>query len=249
MKTLFRLLPLGVLCLCAVTTPAAAQMGSNPFARIYAAPQRGQAPAATPNPALAAAQNPYAAAGLNPAAVPPSYEAADPNHKLGTGDTLSFLVVEDREPAPQSVVVNASGDAQIPYIGLVPATGKTVAQFTSEVKARLEREYFYHANVMMGLTQTAIRQSRGRVYVTGEVHIVGAVDIPADEALTVSKAVIKAGGMMDFGDQRAVKVIDKDGKERARKVDVKAIMSGKSKGDMALEPGDTVIVPRRSIIF
>ena len=251
MKNLLRLLPLGALSLLASLTPAAAQMGSNPFARIYAAPSNPQPPAATPNPGLGAAQqNPYGAAGMNQMPMPAySSEPIDPNHKLGNGDQLSFAVVEDRGEPNQVLTVNASGDVLVPNIGLVPAAGKTVAQFSSEVKARLERDYYYHATVMMGLTATAARQSRGRVYVTGAVHMIGAVDLPVDEKLTVSKAIIKAGGPKDVANLRKVRVMNKDGAYRGSFVDFKDILAGKYKTDLTLEPGDTVVVPERSVVF
>ena len=176
-------------------------------------------------------------------------EPIDLNHKLGNGDQLSFAVVEDRGEPPQQLAVNASGDVLVPNIGLVPAAGKTVAQFSAEVKARLERDYYYHATVMMGLASAAARQSRGRVYVTGAVHMIGAVDLPVDEKLTVSKAVIKAGGAKDVADLRRVRVMNKDGVDRGIKVDLKDIMTGRSKSDVTLEPGDTVVVPSRAVIF
>jgi len=93
--------------------------------------------------------------------------------------------------------VSDNGELEVPYIGMVPAEGKTCKELANNIKAALEREYYYHATVILALDRVS-EKSRGRVYVYGAVKGQGPQEIPPDESYTVSKAIIKAGGFGDF---------------------------------------------------
>src|SRR3954453_18693038 len=131
--------------------------------------------------------------------------------RLGSNDFVSFRVVEDRDNESQHLRVNDSGELEVPYIGLVPAAGRTCKELAYSVKASLEREYYYHATVIMAVDHIS-EKSRGKIYVYGSVKGQGPQEIPADESYTVSKAIIRAGGFGDFANKRKVKLTRKDGK-------------------------------------
>jgi polysaccharide export outer membrane protein len=81
-----------------------------------------------------------------------------------------------------------------------------------------------------------------RVYIIGQVGKPGAVNLPSQEILTVSKAVSLAGGFGQYAKQADVQLM-RSGK-RVQVVDVRAILTGDTKiQDPVLEPGDTVFVP------
>jgi polysaccharide export outer membrane protein len=81
-----------------------------------------------------------------------------------------------------------------------------------------------------------------RVYIIGHVGKPGAVNLPSQEVLTVSKAVSLAGGFTQYAKQGDVQLM-RSGK-RVQVVDVRAILTGDAKvQDPVLEPGDTVFVP------
>jgi polysaccharide biosynthesis/export protein len=81
-----------------------------------------------------------------------------------------------------------------------------------------------------------------RVYIIGQVGKPGAVNLPSQEVLTVSKAVSLAGGFSTYAKQSDVQVM-RAGK-RVQVVDVRAILTGDTKvDDPVLKPGDTVYVP------
>ena len=81
-----------------------------------------------------------------------------------------------------------------------------------------------------------------RVYIIGQVGKPGAVNLPSQEKLTVSKAISLAEGFSQFAKQSDVQLM-RAGK-RVQVVDVRAILSGETKGeDPILQPGDTVYVP------
>ncbi len=156
MKIPYSMITAGALCLAIFAHKADAQSsgaaGSNPFGRIYAPPSNPQ-PLPARDAMLPVAPGGYNGGVMVPGmAVPYNSEPVEPNHKLNRGDKLSFRVVEDRDnKPPESLAVTDSGEVNIPLIGPVAAAGKSVAQLSAEVKARLEREYYYHATVVMGL--------------------------------------------------------------------------------------------------
>jgi protein involved in polysaccharide export with SLBB domain len=180
-----------------------------------------------------------------------SMEALDDKYKLAIGDKLSFRIVEDEED-PKPLFVTDSGDLEIPYIGRFPAIAKTCKQLAQDLKAELCKEYFYQATVIIAVD--LMTKSRGKVYVVGPVRAPGPQDIPSDETLTLSKAILRAGGFGDFADKHNVRITRKSGSgsktDQTFIVDVAQILEkGKTDLDLPLEPGDFIYVPERSIRF
>src|SRR5947207_4051331 len=176
-----------------------------------------------------------------------SMNVLDERKKLGPNDYLSFRVVEDRDDESQHLRVNDNGELEVPYIGLVPAEGKTCRELAYNIKAALEREYYYHATVILAVDKVSER-SRGRIYVYGAVKGQGPQDIPTDETYTVSKAIIRAGGFGDFADKRKVKVTRKNGQDLV--VDLKRVIEqGHTEDDIVLHPDDQIYIPQRLVNF
>jgi len=172
----------------------------------------------------------------------------DDSHKLGVGDKLSFQIVEDREPAPKPLIVTDSGEVDIPYLGRVMAAGKTCKELGEELKAELEKEYYYRATVVVGLDQ--VSRTQGRVYVWGQVRAQGAIEIPPGERFTVGKAILRAGGFGDFANKKKVKVVRTSaaGKKEEFELNMVEILEqGKTEQDITLQPDDYIIVPARLI--
>jgi polysaccharide biosynthesis/export protein len=171
--------------------------------------------------------------------------ALDEKKKLGSNDYVSFRVVEDRDNESQRLRVSDNGELEVPYIGPIPAEGKTCKELAYNIKAALEREYYYHATVILALDRVS-EKSRGKVYVYGSVKAQGPQEIPTDESYTVSKAVIRAGGFGDFANKRKVKVTRKNGQDFT--IDLKRVIEeGKPDADMVLQPDDQIYVPQRLI--
>jgi protein involved in polysaccharide export with SLBB domain len=176
-----------------------------------------------------------------------SMTVLDDKTRLGSNDFVSFRVVEDRDNESQHLRVNDNGELEVPYVGLVPASGRTCRELAYSVKSLLEREYYYHATVIIALDRVS-EKSRGKVYVYGNVKGQGPQEIPADETYTVSKAIIRAGGFGDFANKRKVRVTRKNGKNYI--VDLKRVIEeGHTDEDVVLEPDDQIQVPQRAINF
>jgi len=174
-----------------------------------------------------------------------SMAVLDDKKKLGSNDYVTFRVVEDRDNDSQRLRVNDNGELEVPYVGLVPARGKSCKELAYSIKALLEKEYYYHATVILAVERVS-EKSRGRIYVYGSVKGQGPQEIPADESYTVSKAIIKAGGFGDFANKRKVKLTRKAGQEFT--VDLKRVIEeGKTEEDVELQPDDQIYVPQRLI--
>jgi len=176
----------------------------------------------------------------------------DDKRKIAIGDRVSFRVVEDRKPTI-SLIVTDSGEIDVPLIGRMTAVNKTCKDLAMEIKAPLEKEYFYKATVIVGLDFVS-GKSHGRVYVTGNVRAPGPLEIPPDENFTVSRAVLRAGGFDQFANKHKVKLVrkkmDSPTETETTIVDVGDIIDhGHAEKDMVVNPDDMIVVTRNWINY
>src|ERR1700731_2132247 len=203
------------------------------------------ADSATPIPSIAKSPSPDLPPTTSTVMRTNSMAVLDDKKKLGPNDFVSFRVVEDRDNESQHLRVNDSGELEVPYVGLVQAAGKSCKELAYTVKASLEREYYFHATVIMAVDHIS-EKSRGRIYVYGSVKAQGPQEIPPDESYTVSKAIIRAGGFGDFANKRKVKLTRKGGHDYI--VDLKRVIEeGHTEEDIVLQPDDQIYVPQRLI--
>jgi len=179
-----------------------------------------------------------------------SMDLLDDHQKLGPGDRITYRVIED-EDEPRSLTITDSGDLEVPYFGLVHAAGKTSLQLAREVKALLEKQLYYQASVIIAVELVNKTRVTGKVYVTGQVRNKGGYEIPAGETLTVSKAILNAGGFSDFSDKKNVHVIRKtaQGKQSITVNVLNIWEKGKLEEDLAVQPGDLIVVPARLVNY
>jgi polysaccharide export outer membrane protein len=183
--------------------------------------------------------------------LPNTMDGLNDKRILTTGDKLSFKVIED-EGLPRSLTVTDSSEIDVPYIGRVSVVNKTCKQFALTVKRLLEKEYYYQATVIVGLDaagNAARAASRGKVYVMGQVRSQGAMDIPADEVLTVTKAILRAGGFGPYANRKAVKLVHGSKKGPATKPTIIDCVEILDKGlwdkDVEVNPEDIITVPEK----
>ncbi len=173
----------------------------------------------------------------------------DDQHRLRSGDKLSFRVVEDGEDA-KTLPVTDSGEVELPNgFGRFVAAGKTCRSLAREIKSELEKEYYVRATVQIGLD--SINNLRGQAYVSGQVSKPGPVNIPVNAMVKLSQAILIVGPPTQWAKLSAVKVVRQTGKgTQTMVVDVDAILNkGRPEKDMVLEPDDLVIVPERGVLI
>ncbi len=98
--------------------------------------------------------------------------------------------------------------------------------------------------------QAASQSSTFRVYLDGEVHRPGVVEIDAGRKVTVTQAIILDGGVGDFGDDHRVTLFRKrpDGTSSMLAVDFRRALNGKAP-DPLVQSDDLIQVPQRSENF
>jgi polysaccharide export outer membrane protein len=198
---------------------------------------------------LSVATDTHANRAVDPLA--PKPYVADDKYKLRAGDRVSFQIIEDRDP-PKSLLVADSGELDIPYLGRISAADRTCKQLADELKQLLEKDYYYHATVIIGLD--AANKFLGRIYVWGQVRNQGPIDIALNENLTAGKAVLRAGGFAEFANKKKVKLIRNAAAEPNNKqiieLNLVAILEeGAVERDIVLQPDDLIVVPSRLINF
>jgi len=175
----------------------------------------------------------------------------DDKHQLEPGDKISFQIVEDQDP-PISLIVADSSELDVPYVGRISVAGKTSRQVAEMLKGMLEKDYYYRATVIIGLD--SVNKVRGKIYIWGQVHNQGPIDMLFNENLTAGQAILRAGGFGDFADKKKVKVVrNSGGSDSAKQVFlinmVDVLENGKVELDIPLQPGDFIIVPSRLVNF
>ena len=177
-------------------------------------------------------------------------DSLDDRQKLGPGDRVTYRVIEDRDE-PRSLTVTDSGDLEVPYYGLLRASGKTSRQLAGEIKALLERQLYHQATVIIAVELVNKTRVVGKVYVTGQVRNSGGYEIPAGENFTVTKAILNAGGFSDFSDKKNVRLVRKTagGKETFVINVVNIWQKGDLDKDLVIQPDDLIVVPARLVNY
>lgn len=187
----------------------------------------------------------------NTSAIATAY-VMDDKHLLEPGDVISFQILEDGDPAT-NLTVTDSTELNAPYIGRVSVNGKTCRTLAAELKKALEKTYYYHATVVVGLD--SVNKVRGQAFVTGGTGAIrsgGAVDIIFNKNLTAGEAILVLGGFGEFADKKHVQVFRKTGTTNVQSqtfvINMDNAQNGKT-DDIVLQPGDLVYVPARLVNF
>lgn len=175
-------------------------------------------------------------------------QAVDPDKKLSPGDQVTFEIVEDRDGGLPRVVT-ATGDLDVPPVGRVHVAGRTTGEAAADLKRRLEADYYYKATVRLSIDRVSpIMVRSGMIYIYGEVRQVGPIELVAGEKLTLSEAIVKAGGFGPYAAEDKVELTRKSGVRTV--VDVKKIIrKGLREEDPILQDGDRVFVKQAFIKY
>lgn len=178
---------------------------------------------------------------------PSSTLATPKNYILGPGDE----VIVDVYGANQSTIrseISPEGYINVDVLGPVYLSGKTIDAANAYLKNKLSAIY---SGLNEDAGETNIQLSLGQIR-TIQVSVVGDVKNPGTYNLsslsTAFHAMFQAGGVVDPGTIRSIKVV-RNGKI-ASTVDVyDLLVSGSRKNDIRLMEGDVIIVePYKSIV-
>ena len=197
-----------------------------------------------------------ASGGITGAAVLTSMEVLDNSRQIMPGYVVSIRILEDRKDAVQQRVA-VTGEVQVPYIGLVRAAGRTCRELAYSIKRDLEKSFFISATVVIAIDQIpetdSIYSKEMETYtVFGFVLKQGKYDLPATEDVTVSQAILRAGGFAQFADKKHVRIVRSTPSqgEKTILVDVESIMvKGQMQKDIYIRKNDVLIIPEKTVNF
>lgn len=214
-----------------------------------------RAPAAPAKPEAPRNDNSSTGGTITGAAVLTSMERLDDQKPIRSKYVISIRILEDRKDAIQQRVA-VTGEVQVPYIGLVRAEGKTCRQLAYEIKKELEKSFFITATVVVAIDDVPDVMERGSFEIEtytvfGFVLRQGKYDIPATEDVTISQAILKAGGFAAFADPEHVKIVRTTPTgNKSILVNVDSIMrKGEMHKDIYLRRNDVIIIPEKTINF
>jgi polysaccharide export outer membrane protein len=185
--------------------------------------------ALTSLPGLVAAQN------SNQAKDPPTSQASSQTYVIGPDDTL-YISVWKEPDLTETLPVRADGKISMPLLNDVQAAGLTPMQLGAALTDKLKK-YVSDPHVTIVVTQ----MNSQRVYVTGEVLHPGAMNLTPN--MTVLQALSSAG-FTQFANTKGIYVLrNQNGAETKLAVNYKRLIKGEGGQNIALKPGDTIVVP------
>jgi polysaccharide biosynthesis/export protein len=181
-----------------------------------------------------------AAHAQNDTPAPPAPEAANDLYRIGPGDQLQIFVWRNPELST-TVPVRPDGKLSTPLIENMEASGKTPSQLARDMEAVLA-EYVRSPKVNVIVVQPVSAFSQ--VKVVGQVLRPQA--LPYREGMTVLDAVLGSGGLTTYASGNRAKIIRSEGgKSREIRVKLgKLLNGGDMTQNMALRPGDVLVVPQ-----
>ena len=189
-----------------------------------------------------------------------SMQMLDDTTPLRVNDLVSLRIVEDREKT-LSLRVQASGDIVAPHLGLVKVAGQTCKKVAFGMKRELEKQYFQQATVIMALEFRPQTASAGGgmsspdmqfFTVFGQVQKQGKYELLAEEELTISQALLRAGGPTGFANTKKVHVVRRTPNKGNVTINVNCddiMKRGKLEKDIAIRPNDVIIVDEKVFNF
>ncbi|HLY91639.1 MAG TPA: polysaccharide biosynthesis/export family protein [Candidatus Angelobacter sp.] len=160
-----------------------------------------------------------------------------PGYVVGESDVLHVNVWKEQE-LTQTVVVRTDGNISLPLINEVKVSGMTPIQIQELIAEKLKS---FINNPQVTVTVTDIRSKKA--FITGEVLRPGSYSLNAQTS--VLQLIAQAGGFTPFAKRDSIVVLrSENGKLTRMKFQYKEVIKGnKAEQNVALQPGDTVVVP------
>ena len=221
--------------------------GQDPTFRL---PETRRAP--EPAPSLSTGETLKSASVIN------DRNVVDNTTPIRQGDVISLRIVEDRKESIQ-LRVGVTGDINAPHIGLVHAAGRTCRELAFFMKNQLEKSLYNTATVIVAIDMRPDTPIKGGtreeeldvITVFGQVIRQGKYELPNNEDMTISQAILLSGGFAQFANPKKVKLVRKTPQgNKTILVNVDQIMRrGNLDKDIFLRRGDVIIVDEKTVNF
>ena len=164
---------------------------------------------------------------------------------IGPEDVLEITVWRNQDLS-KVVAVRPDGRISLPLIGDVTAVGKTPAQLTEEISAKLKE---YKENPSVSILMKEINSYT--IFVLGEVARPG--KYPLKSKTTLLQGITVAGGFTPVAARNKLVVFrfseNGHGDERIRASYDDIVLRDGSKQNFELKPGDTIVVPSETMVL
>jgi polysaccharide biosynthesis/export protein len=161
--------------------------------------------------------------------------APQAEYMIGVGDKLSVRVFQVPDLSFDQLIVDTSGDIQMPLIGAVRATGQTAGQLSTLIADRLSAQYLRNPQVTVTVTEAASQ----KITIDGAVTKPGVYEMRGTTSLL--QAVAMAEGPTSIADLTKVAVFRTiNGQRSVALFDLQAIRQGRADDPTVL--GDDVVV-------
>lgn len=157
-------------------------------------------------------------------------------YRIGAGDKLNVRVFQVADLSVDALVVDTSGEIQMPLIGSVRASERTPSQLSTEIASRLSAQYLRNPQV----TVTVVEAASQKITVDGAVTKPGVYEMRGTTSLI--QAVAMAEGPTRVADLTKVAVFRTvDGQRSVALFDLGAIRQGRA-DDPAVYGDDIIVV-------
>ena len=155
---------------------------------------------------------------------------------IGASDVLTVTVW--KEPSFSGTLLGRTdGMVSVPLLGDIQASGLTPLQLADQLATRLKK-YIQDPNVSVVISQIHSKV----IYMLGEVGKKGPIEMTP--GMKLLEAISSAGGLTDYANSKKIYILrDEAGKRQNIPVHYKQALKGDSALNLALKPGDTIVVP------
>lgn len=156
-------------------------------------------------------------------------------YRMGVGDKLNVRVFQVSDLSFENLVIDTSGNVQMPLIGSVQAAGRTAGDMASDIATRLAAQYLRDPQVTVTVTEAASQ----KITVDGAVTKPGVYEMRGSTSLL--QAVAMAEGPTRVADLTKVAVFRTiDGRRAVALFDLASIRQGRAADPQVF--GDDIIV-------
>lgn len=155
---------------------------------------------------------------------------------IGPRDVLNIEVFQEPDFSRDALVVDGTGNMQLPFIGKITAAGQTADELASVIAARLRTRYIVNPQVIVSI----VRQATRFVTVEGQIKEPGVYEI--DDNYTLLSAIARAKSTTKTAKLDEILVFRNVGDQRlAARFNLNDIRSGDAPDPKVLG-GDVIIV-------
>ena len=156
-------------------------------------------------------------------------------YRIGVGDKINLRVFQVPDLSIDGLVIDTSGNVQMPLIGAVRGSGRTPGEMSADIAARLSVQFLRDPQVTVTVTEAASQ----KITIDGAVTQPGVYEMRGSTSLL--QAVAMAQGPTSLADLSKVAVFRTiNGQRSVALFDLGAIRQGRAEDPQVL--GDDVVV-------